>query len=95
MVPQYEVFNATPISKNKHSVVLLSSTRPENTQGLVKYYNDIADNFARQYQCALLKVDEVRLNPFRESALIFITVSTKKKRLAKMYELNRLFNKPF
>jgi hypothetical protein len=91
---RYEVFSAEPISKNNHSVVLFSPVRPESTQELLSYYNNIAQEFATHYHCVLLKIDEIRLSHFRESALLFITVSTKKKKLAKMYELNKLFSKP-
>jgi hypothetical protein len=92
---RYEVFSAEPISKNKHSVVLFSPLRPDSSQELVSYYNNLVLEFAKSYHCVLIKIDDVRLSHFRESALIFITVSTKKKKLAKMYELNKLFHKPF
>jgi hypothetical protein len=83
---RYEIFNAVPLSKNKHQVVLTSSIRPTNPVSLKDYYDGIIDDFTVNYQCVLLNVDEVRLSPFRESALIFITVSTKKNKLEKAYK---------
>jgi hypothetical protein len=84
-VLHYDIFSASPLSKNKHEVVLATSFRPNNIFNFKDYYDEIVANFTESYHCVLLKVEDIRLNPFRDSALIFITVSTNKKKLEKAY----------
>lgn len=89
-VINYDIFAASPLSKNKHEVVLATSFRPNNVLNLKDYYDEIVANFTETYHCVLLKLEDIRLNPFRDSALIFITVSTNKKKLEKAYRNKNL-----
>lgn len=87
----YEVLSAEAISKNKHNVALMVPTRPPENSNLVEYYNKVSEDFAVKYHCVIVEVTEVRLNPFRESALVFLTVTTKKSKLKKFYRGNTYY----
>lgn len=75
-MPKYnESILAVENTNGRHyKVSLLLHSRPDDAKDYVKYFEEITESFVNQYRCKFVKIEDVYLNPFNETTILFFIV---------------------
>lgn len=61
--------------KGRHyKISLLLHSRPKDSKDYIKYFQEITEDFVRQYRCKFVKIDDAYFNPFNETIILFFIV---------------------
>lgn len=75
-MPKYndDILAVENIEGRFYKISLLVPARPAKVEEYVSYLKTITKDFAEQYRCKFVKIEDVYVNPFGEHLVIFFIV---------------------
>jgi hypothetical protein len=68
------IISAEKLEKRRHKITLLVTTRPEQREDWLPFFNKVAKRFCADYKCKFIGNLDVSLNPMNDGSILVFTV---------------------